>query len=187
MKKWSKTPGGIFYAEELDEICALHETLRLEGFLTLVGWPEDDPEDVRVHFSPRKNLIVNLGRESVLQLASYTARSVAAPNRDLGTLGVGTGSSNGSLTPSSSTTALYNELTDGTPARYSLVHSFGDVTTPHVLSLWTAQVPAGDLVGSTINEAALFSRDGSMFAMRTFADQAKTSGYVLEFRWTIAY
>jgi hypothetical protein len=188
LRQYNEKVGGLYLPSELGAIERLskqRDTHLVQGYLTIVQYEAEDlARDTLAVLDEGSNLIVDTGREALRELQAQTAETNnAAGNKDLGFLGVGDGSNEGASIPSTSTTGLFNELTTGSPARPTLSVT-APPPSPNTVNLWTAQIGSGELNGSIIDEAALFCLDGTMYAMRTFAGQAKSTGFAMEFRWT---
>lgn len=145
---------------------------------------------------PGKNLIVNTGREALRRLQAHTAEgATAAGSYDLGYLAVGDGSLSGATVPQPTDTSLINEITDpvGGPVVSGVPRPLLTVTAPppgppFTTNLWTAQIGTTQFNGQTINEAGLVClNDITLFAFRTFTNQTKDAGFVMEFRWSIIF
>lgn len=202
LRLWNAGGGGLFHDEELGvmERSAFRENVRIgDGLLSLYEYPADDSgakihEQGRCLFCCFENLIVNAGRTALAALQRHTIDGAgAAGTYDLGYLGVGDGSLGGATVPLPADTVMASELTDpvGGPVVSGVPRPTLTVSTPPpgaMTNLWTGQIGTADLNGSSIDEAALWCLDDStMFSYRTFGAQAKTSGFVMEFRWSIIF
>lgn len=202
--KWNQTSGGLYFPEELELFEKIEKGLvdaeTAKGFCSIYRFPADDDgnaiREKQECLNQGPNLIVNLGRASLasLQRATVTATSVEG-SLDLGLLAVGHGSGGGAgHTPLPTDSTLQNEDTDpvGGPVVSGVPRPTLQVTTPapspFTTNLWVAQLGTTQLNGIAIDEAALLCLDDTtMFSYRTFAAQNKTSGFVMEFRWSILF
>ncbi len=172
-----------------------------EGVLGIYKVPVDDNgnkiESKRECLSLGSNLIVNTGREMLRSLQAHTSEgSTSAGNDDLGFLAVGggtmasDGSNNGTITPQPADTAILDELTNpvGPVFRPLLSLTVPAPGPPFTTNLWSAQIATTELNGNFINNAGMFGLDNStLFSFRTFVNQTKDSGFVMEFRWSIIF
>lgn len=192
--QWKQSAGGLFYPEEIKKLVELKDRAKkADGVLGIFEMPVDEAgQPIRSQarcLSLGENLIVNVGRESLRQLQSHTTEvNGASGTKDLGFLAVGDGSAGGSTVPQPGDTGLISELTTGGFVRPQLSVTVPPPGPPFTVNLWSAQIGTTELNGETINEAALFSLDNTtMFSFRTFANQVKSSGFVMEFRWSILF
>ena len=201
--RWNTTAGGLFYPEELAvmERMSLRDKCHVaDGSLAIYEFPADDlGQPIREKgrlLCLGDNLIVNWGRHALAYLQRHTAVEGAvypgvgggAGIHDLGYLAVGDGSGGGAVVPQPTDTALASELTGGPVPRPLLSVTTPPPGPPYMVNLWSGQIGTSQLNGETINEAAMFCLDDStMFNYRTFANQAKSAGFVMEFRWTIIF
>ena len=221
-RKWKKSEGGVYYAEEIGAMerhlaaqqsnrsrwgriksaFLLKDEVKLsEGVLGIFKVPVDDYgnkiESKRECLSLDSNLIVNVGREMLRSLQAHTAEgSSSAGSDDLGFLAVGggtlasDGSNNGTITPLPTDTALLDELTSpsGPVFRPLLSLTVPAPGPPFTTNLWSAQIGTTQLNSNFINNAGLFGLDNAtLFSFRTFVNQTKDSGFVMEFRWSIIF
>lgn len=204
VRKWREGARGIWLPEEVDHLQTLifEEQVRLAGFLSIVEYPGNERHLAR-SLDMGHNLIVDLGRASLASLQSGTVDGGGAFGvYDLGYLAVGRGSSGGSLDPDPSDVGLLNETTaptsGGSPA--GVARPILNVTKPppgppFLTNLWSAQIGPTEMNQTTgspplnqVNEAGLFCLDNAtLFAHRTFANQTKSAGFTMEFRWTIIF
>lgn len=199
--QWSQSQGGLFYPEEVAIHAAHKERYKVaDGVLAVYEYPADDAGNP-IRSKGRlldlgSNLIVNTGRAATRALNSHTADGgTAAGAFDLGYLAVGTGSSGGSTVPVPGDTSLATEATDpvGGPVVSGVPRPLMSSTTPppgppHLANLWSAQIGTTQLNGSAIDEAGIYCLDDTtLFSYRTFAAQTKSSGFVIEFRWSILF
>ena len=200
---WNQTPGGLFFPEEraIHQLVCFRERYHFaDGVLAIYEYPaDDDGSPIRKKgrcLMCGPNLIVNSGRAATRALNSDTADGgVAAGVFDLGYLAVGVGSGGGAVSPLPGDIALATESTDPVagPVVSGVPRPLMSVTTPppgppFMTNLWTGQIGATDLNGLSIDEAGIFCLDDStLFCYRTFAAQAKSAGFVMEFRWSIIF
>jgi hypothetical protein len=204
LRIWNADGGNLFHDEELGVIhrSSFRERTKIgEGMVSLYKYPGDDDgspirEKGECLFCCFDNLIVNTGRAALAALQRHTIDGATAGGTlDLGYLGVGVGSVGGATVPLPGDTSMATESTDpvGGPVVSGVPRPTLSVATPppgppYMTNLWTGQIGTADLNGLSIDEAALWCLDDStMFAYRTFGAQAKTSGFVLEFRWSIIF
>lgn len=203
LTKWHVSEGGIYYAEELEAIrrVKLSDTVHKAGVLGIykipVGPSGELLRDQAECLNTGSNLIVNTGRASLRALQAHTAEGgTAAGTFDLGTLAVGggpdptDGSNNGTTTPQPTDTAILDELTSvsGAVPRPTLSLTTPPPGPPFTTNLWSAQIGTTQLNGNVINNAGLYCLDNqTLFAFRTFVNQVKDSGFVMEFRWSIIF
>lgn len=215
--QWNKTAGGIYYPEELEMFekkCVQRERLRqhlvaggfrehvqlTEGALGIYKIPVDDAgnpiREKAECLLLDENLIVNTGREALRRLNAHTAEGATAAGAfDLGFLAVGDGSASGATVPQPGDTTLANEITDpvGGPVVSGVPRPLLNVSAPppgppFTTNLWSAQIGTTQFNGQTINEAGLIClNDATLFAYRTFTNQTKDAGFVMEFRWSIIF
>ncbi len=202
--KWHRSEGGIYYPEEMDVIRHLYLTdkvKKVDGVLGIYKIPVDkngvQQPDKAECLMCGVNLIVDVGRASLRALQAHTAEgSTAAGTFDLGTLAVGggtlatDGSNNGTITPQTTDTAILDELTSisGVVPRPTLALTTPPPGPPFTTNLWSAQIGTTELNGNVINNAGLFCLDNqTLFSFRTFVNQVKDSGFVIEFRWSIIF
>lgn len=198
-KSWGKRPSGLLIPVERAFLEARSATERAncrDGVLTIVQYPADDDgnpiyEKMEVLLGPCYNLIVSTGREALRKLQAHSAEGgTAAGLFDLGYLAVGNGSSSGATVPLPGNTALLAELTSvaGAVPRPQLNVTAPPPGPPFTVNLWTAQIGTGQLNGENINEMGMFClNQTTLFNHRTFANQAKSSGFVMEFRTTVIF
>ncbi len=181
------------------ELLPLRDKPTPQGILGIYEFPaDDDGSPIYEKGRPLEignNLIVNAGRAALASLQRATVASITATGVfDLGYLAVGSGSSGGTTTPLPTDTGLASEDTDpvGGPVVSGVPRPLLSVSTPaptpFTVNLWTAQIASTQLNGVDIDEAGLFCLDDStLFSYRTFAAQTKSSGFVMEFRWSILF
>ena len=87
----------------------------------------------------------------------------------------GTDSSGHPIIPSETQTALTREL-----ARYQ-IDEVRHPLTPPTMARYAVTIPAGDLSGARINEAALVDANGNLCAIKTFSDKGKDPGLAMQF------
>ena len=136
--------------------------------------------DKVVPYFDKPNLITLAARQSVLAMLYLTGRT----SDPVTTLHVGTG---GTIDPqglypravTKGMTSLYNDVYT-TNISYSADTSLPTVT-------FIADVPDTDLIGSSINEAGLFTTSGNMFNIKTFPSIQKTADFGIHIEWTIDF
>jgi hypothetical protein len=202
--KWHRSEGGIYFPEEMDVIRHLYlkdKVKKADGVLGIYKIPVDEngvqQRDKAECLACGTNLIVDVGRASLRALQAHTAEGgTAAGTFDLGTLAVGggtnptDGSNNGTITPQPGDTAILDELTSvsGPVPRPTLALSTPPPGPPFTTNLWSAQIGTTELNGNVINNAGLYCLDNqTLFSFRTFVNQVKDSGFVMEFRWSIIF
>lgn len=201
LRRWNQKAGGLFLPEELavhEKMCFRENVRMAEGFLAIYEFPVDDSgtplrEKGRCLLM-QDNLIVNSGRASLASLQRGTLDGGGAFGVfDLGYGAVGNGSSGGSITPQPTDTGLASELTGATAPPGVIVRPALSVATPppgppFLVNLWSFQIGTTQLNGSTIDEAGMFCLDNiTFFNYRTFAGQAKSSGFAMEFRFSTIF
>lgn len=202
--KWHRSQGGIYYPEEIEQFKSLwfkDKIHKADGILGIYKIPVDTQgnllRDKAECLTVGSNLIVNTGRASLRALQAHTVEGeTAAGAFDLGYLAVGggdnptDGSNNGTTTPQPADTALLDELTSvaGAVPRPQLSLTVPPPGPPFTTNLWTAQIGTTQLNGKYINNAGLYCLDNqTLFSFRTFVNQIKDSGFVMEFRWSIIF
>jgi hypothetical protein len=203
---WRTMESGMYlpHEQEYIEHIAFEEKAGPAGALWLYKYPDGQPEDAEL-LDQGHNLITTTGRSSLAFLQRDTVAAIGAAGvYDLGYLALGNGSTAGALTPVAATTALFNETTTvaGLATRKALSVSTPPPGPPYMTNLWSAQIGPAEYNSTTldggvqiniVNEAALFCLNGSadstgtMFSMRTFANQFKSAGITFEFRWSIIF
>lgn len=131
-----------------------------------------------------RNLIVTSGRAAMAVLLS--GDDEAPDLRTMGAMAWGDGGVNpgaplAPLPPQPSDSGLANEL-----LRKQLGsgdHDFPSSTTVRFI----ATIEQNELNGQGVSEAALFTKDGVLFARKTFAVLTKTEDFEFEFRWSIIF
>lgn len=196
-KEWKERPSGLLYPVETSFLNGHKERAKVaDGVFCIYQYPADDDgnpiyEKGECILEPQYNLIVNTGRESLRKLQAHSAEGgTAAGQFDLGFLAVGNGSNSGATLPLPGNTGLIAELTSvmGPVPRPQLNVTAPPPGPPFTVNLWTAQIGTGQLNGQNINEAGMFCLNNTtLFNHRTFANQAKSSGFVLEFRFSILF
>lgn len=199
--RWNQSQGGLYYPEEVAAHAAMTERHAIcDGLLSIYEYPaDDDGNPVRSKgrcLDIGKNLIVNTGRAATRALNSHTADgATAAGVFDLGLLAVGVGSTGGATIPVAGDTALNTESTDpvagpvvsGVP-RPTMTATTPPPGPPFLSNLWAAQIGTTELNGLLIDEAGIYCLDDStLYSFRTFAAQTKSSGFILEFRWSLIF
>lgn len=155
----------------------MRDHMPVKGSLEIVKVYPDGSEE---SLEEGPNLIVTDGREIVVELLS--GDDAGADNKIITQIAWGDGghvvaSPTQAIPPQPSDAGLSNEL-----LRKNLIsHDFPETTTVRFVGL----VDQTELNNIGISEVGLFSKDGKMFARKTFGLITKTADFSLEFRWRI--
>jgi hypothetical protein len=205
IKQWRQLASGIYFPEEIDylEHNIWEEKVQMAGFLSIYSYPGTDRSQA-IALDLGHNLIVDLGREAMARLQRDTVDGgIYHGLMDLGYLALGNGSNNGASVPNNATSALFSETTGDPAMAPPCARKVLSVTTPppgppYITNLWSAQIGPTEFNDTTnsafgrpfneINEAGMYCLDTTtLYNMRTFANQYKSSGITFEFRWSVIW
>lgn len=161
----------------------LTDHLDINGYLEVWKvWKKGQKRGQREIVFEEKNLILTLGRAAVAVLLSGDDET--PDQRTMGFMAWGSGGTlpdqpTNPIPPLPGDTQLVNEL-----LRKPLGPSDHDFPVPTTVR-FIATVEQNELNGTSISEAALFTKDGLIFARKTFGSLSKNEDFEFEFRWRI--
>lgn len=146
----------------------------------LVEFTIKDVDNDKIVYNKRKNTVLSLGKQL---LARSLSNDVNSPyDFYIDRMVFGTGGEDGEIPRSvdSGRTSLFNEVLEIS------VSSTWDSDFPTQVK-FTGTIESSSANGFTLNEAALKTSSGELFAMVTFSGLSKTSQLQFTLNWTILF